>query len=131
MIERQAVLLLDTSAVVAAFRNIPEAVKRLEQARTMITSVVLAELYHGALKAAATTKEMNKITLLLQTSMVVGCDQVTARIFAQIRHDLEQQGNPIPLHDIWIAASALQYDVPLATRDEHFERVPGLMVERW
>ena len=62
--------------------------------------------------------------------MVVSCDQPTARIFAQVRYDLEQQGNLIPLHDIWIAASALQYDVPLATRDEHFERVPGLMVER-
>jgi predicted nucleic acid-binding protein len=131
MIERQTVILLDTSAVVAAFRNIPEAVQRLEQARTMITSVVLAELYHGALKAAATTTEMNKIMLLLQTSVVVGCDQATARIFAQVRYDLEQQGNLIPLHDIWIAASALQYGVALATRDEHFERVLGLKVERW
>lgn len=131
MIERQLAILLDTSTVVASFRNIPEVVERLERVRTVITPVVLAELYHGALKAAATTREMNKIALLVQTSVVVACDQVTARIFAQIRYDLEQRGKPIPLHDIWIAASAIQYDLPLASRDEHFDRVPGLLVERW
>ena len=56
MIERQATILLDTSAVVAAFRNIPEVVQRLAQARTMITSVVLAELVSRCIEGSSDTE---------------------------------------------------------------------------
>lgn len=42
-----------------------------------------------------------------------------------------QKGRPIPLHDIWIAAVALQHDLVLASRDGHFDEVDGLKRETW
>ena len=46
--------------------------------------------------------------------------------YAQIYRYLKNRGTPIPLHDIWIAAAALVRDVPLATFDAHFVRIPLL-----
>jgi predicted nucleic acid-binding protein len=36
-----------------------------------------------------------------------------------------------PDNDIWIAAVARQYDLPLVTRDGHFTVVPQLRVLAW
>jgi tRNA(fMet)-specific endonuclease VapC len=47
-----------------------------------------------------------------------------ARIFAA----LKRQGNPIPTNDIWIAALALQHQLPLMTFDKHFGFIPHLIV---
>ncbi len=44
---------------------------------------------------------------------------------------LEAKGQPIPDNDLWIAAIALEYRLPLASRDQHFQRVPKLSVWAW
>ena len=36
-----------------------------------------------------------------------------------------------PKTTVWIAAVALECDMPLATRDAHFDRVDGLTVLHW
>lgn len=46
--------------------------------------------------------------------------------YAQIYRYLKEHGTPMPLHDVWIAAAALVRDVPLATFDAHFSRIPLL-----
>ena len=48
--------------------------------------------------------------------------------YAQIFRYLKSRGTPIPLHDIWIAAAALVRDVPLASFDGHFARIPLLLL---
>jgi tRNA(fMet)-specific endonuclease VapC len=40
-------------------------------------------------------------------------------------------GRPIPENDIWIAASAMEHGLILATRDGHFNEVNDLIVEIW
>jgi tRNA(fMet)-specific endonuclease VapC len=62
---------------------------------------------------------------------VVHPDDATAEIYANLAAELERKGTPIPENDIWIAAVSLELDMPLATRDAHFERVAGLAVLRW
>jgi tRNA(fMet)-specific endonuclease VapC len=37
----------------------------------------------------------------------------------------------MPDNDLWIAATAIQYDLTLAARDAHLNWVPGLRVEQW
>ncbi len=59
------------------------------------------------------------------------CDEDTSLRYATIRNNLQLQGLLIPENDMWIAASAIQHGLPLATRDGHFERIPDLVVERW
>jgi tRNA(fMet)-specific endonuclease VapC len=45
-----------------------------------------------------------------------------ARLFFQLR----KQGTPIPTNDIWIAALAVQHNLPLFTSDKHFDHLPQL-----
>jgi tRNA(fMet)-specific endonuclease VapC len=37
----------------------------------------------------------------------------------------------MPDNDLWIAATAIQYDITLAARDGHFDWIDGLKVEQW
>jgi len=50
----------------------------------------------------------------------------TARIFADIRIAIERVGKPIPVNDIWIAATCVRHGVELATLDLHLTGIPNL-----
>jgi predicted nucleic acid-binding protein len=50
----------------------------------------------------------------------------TAHHGGRINAQLHKAGKTIPQNDIWIAAVALEHNLPVATRDEHFEYVEGL-----
>jgi tRNA(fMet)-specific endonuclease VapC len=44
---------------------------------------------------------------------------------------LKKIGRPIPENDIWIAATCLELDVPLLSRDGHFDNIRDLEVINW
>ena len=51
--------------------------------------------------------------------------------FGKLRYDLRRQGQLIPDLDLLIAATAIDHDVALATRNRrHFVRAPDLEVVR-
>jgi tRNA(fMet)-specific endonuclease VapC len=58
-------------------------------------------------------------------------DEATPELYGRIFAQLAQAGTLIPQNDIWIAAIALQSDLPLATGDAHFGHVTGLQLLRW
>jgi predicted nucleic acid-binding protein len=69
-------------------------------------------------------------SLLLDTSVVVkhfryptAADKETSVFYGQIAAGLARAGTPIPQNDIWIAALARQSGLPVATTDDHFDRV--------
>ncbi|MGH2487044.1 MAG: VapC toxin family PIN domain ribonuclease, partial [Ktedonobacterales bacterium] len=68
---------------------------------------------------------------LAATHTVIGTDAGTAEVYGRTKHDLKRRGLTMPDNDLWIAASALQYDVTLAARDAHFSWIAGLRVEQW
>jgi len=43
---------------------------------------------------------------------ILSCDQHTAKIYGEIKSGLKSIGKPIPENDIWIAATAMQYNYP-------------------
>ena len=63
--------------------------------------------------------------------MVLLPDELTAEVYGQIKAELAQAGTPIPDNDLWIAALAREYQLPLATKDRHFALVPGLSTLAW
>jgi tRNA(fMet)-specific endonuclease VapC len=57
--------------------------------------------------------------------------QDTTEIYGQVKAELARLGKPVPDNHLWIAATAMQYDLPLATRDAHFTHVPRLKTLAW
>jgi predicted nucleic acid-binding protein len=72
-------------------------------------------------------EEKSRCETFLSTFPVLMPNTEIAWRASRIARLLKQDGLVIGDHDIWIAATALEYDEPLVTRNlRHFERVPGL-----
>ena len=54
-------------------------------------------------------------------------ERETAAHYARLFVQLKRAGTPIPDNDLWIAALALQHNLPLITRDAHFRRIRQLL----
>jgi tRNA(fMet)-specific endonuclease VapC len=75
--------------------------------------------------------ELTKTARAIAGMTLLHGDAMTAIIYARIRRDLESAGSMIPQNDIWIAAASIQADVPLITRDRHFEHVRHLKLVKY
>ena len=125
-------VLVDTNVVVAYFRG-----DRIMHPRFAGVSpiylpwVVLGELHFGAQRAQRRQEQLAYIYDLLTYAAVLFPDQDTTEVYGQVKAELARLGKPIPDNDLWIAAMARQYDLPLATRDAHFAQVPALKTLAW
>jgi len=124
-------MLLDTSVVIEFLRGNASVKTRLQKETVLtIPYVVLGELYLGAYRSANAAKHGDQIKRFLVNCEVLSADAETADHYARIKATLLQKGKPIPENDIWIAAIASQYSLPLVTRDNHFSEIDGLPLER-
>lgn len=125
-------VLLDTNVVVAHLRNDPDLTARLRAAPALYMPwVVLGELHYGALRAQRREAQLTLIRDFLQTATLLLPDQNTSERYGQVKAELAGIGKLIPDNDIWIAAMARQFDLPLVTRDAHFAAVPALTTLAW
>ena len=68
--------------------------------------------------------------LVLFNVDVLGINETIAKEFARIRGDLRARGELLPHPDVFIAATALYYDLTLLTRNiKHFERISDLSLK--
>jgi tRNA(fMet)-specific endonuclease VapC len=124
--------LLDTNIVIALFAREAAIQQCLAEAsEVFVPSIVLGELYYGARKSMRVTENLARIDEFVASSTVLSCDTETAQQYGDIKNKLRAKGRPIPENDIWIAAIAMQYQLPLVARDGHFHEVDGLRVEEW
>ena len=123
--------LLDTSVVVAHLRSDPELTARLAEVTLYLPWVVLGELHYGAQRAQRRDEAVTRVREFLRGPVLLLPDENTAEHYGQIKAELAQAGALIPDNDIWIAALAREYNLPLATRDQHFAVVPGLQTLAW
>lgn len=132
MADRSQGILLDSSVIIAHFRGLIDLFQLVSLREPLFMPLIaLGELWKGALKSADPSKHQAKIAALLRIVAVLNPDSATAERYAHAAVALETKGQPIPENDLWIAAIALELDMPLATRDVHFERVEGLTVLKW
>jgi len=125
-------LALDTNAVIAYREGISEVCKLIDDAEVIFLPVtVIGELLYGALNSKKTRNNEKFVHKFVGYSLVMQIDESVAARYAVVRFDLKQRGNPIPENDIWIAAACLDLEVPLLSRDDHFNLVPGLHVISW
>jgi tRNA(fMet)-specific endonuclease VapC len=124
--------LLDTNIVVAHFRNDRRVTDYLSATpATYLPWVALGELHYGALRAQRRDAQLALIREFLGTTNLLFPDQGTSEWYGHLKLELAGSGRPIPENDIWIAALARQYDLPLATRDAHFAELPTIRTLAW
>ncbi len=72
------------------------------------------------------------VEAVLSTFPIIDIDLSTARIHAELWSHLAGEVMMIGLHDSWLAATCLTYNLTLVTRNKReLARVPGLKFEVW
>jgi len=124
-------LALDTNAVVAIQHRDPAAMQIASASSFILPAPVLGELYYGAMNSARAVQNIRALEQFADTCTFASLNASSCELYGGLRLTLRRAGTPIPYNDIWIAAICLDLDVPLLTRDAHFDHVPGLQVVRW
>jgi tRNA(fMet)-specific endonuclease VapC len=73
-------------------------------------------------------KNIRRIDAMISACHILEIKVETATEYARVRVSLKEAGTPIPENDVWIAATCVQNNPPLATEDDHFSRVAGLQI---
>ncbi len=82
-----------------------------------LPSIALGEYRFGLMKSQRRAALETWLEEIEEACTVLMPDEVTARHYAEIRYALERSHTPIPYHDIWIAALAVQHELPVVSRD--------------
>lgn len=83
------------------------------------------ELYVGA----TTIQKREDVSILLQNITILAMNEDIAKIAAEIALNLKQKHQIIEFRDIFIAATALHYDMPIATLNKgHFQRIENIQL---
>lgn len=125
-------VLLDTSAYSAYTSGHPDLQEPVRRASTVhLSVVVVGELLAAFLKGGR--KRQNEARLREFSAgprvSILHVDDETAVRYAAIRDFLRRQGTPVPINDLWIAATAAQHGLRLLTLDAHFLRIPQVIVD--
>ena len=124
-------ILIDTNIYSDAMRGEKYAVNILRRnAQVLISPVVIGELFAGFKGGTQEEKNKQQLYEFLSRERVVqlSISSETSEFYAFILNHLKEDGTPIPTNDIRIAASALENGAAVATRDEHFSKINGLIL---
>jgi len=122
--------LLDTSIVIKAFKQDKTITLRLDSfSGVYLTTIVAGELHFGAYASTDPARHLKQINEFLENCIMIYPDNDTADSYGKIKAALKKKGKPIPENDIWIAAVAIQHNIPLYTTDNHFLEIEGLILK--
>jgi tRNA(fMet)-specific endonuclease VapC len=127
--------LLDTNIISALVRDPHGAVFRAMADRSQglpCTSIVVAAELEYGLRKSGSVKLRTQVERILAVLEVLPLEAPVEQHYGEIRHHLQQLGQPIGENDLFIAAHARALGLTLVTHNlREFERVPGLVVENW
>ncbi|MBX7186695.1 MAG: type II toxin-antitoxin system VapC family toxin [Vicinamibacteria bacterium] len=123
---------LDTNAL-SAFAEGSDALGAvLMPFRTLAVPVTVLGEYRYGLQASKKKARLEAwLDELLGEVRVLEATARTTMVYARVRSSLRAAGTPIPENDVWIAAAAIEHNLPLVTRDNHFGVVKGLEILAW
>ncbi len=125
-------MILDTNGLSAiADGNFALEPILLEAAEIAVPAIVLGEYRYGIRQSRDRARYEAWLAEAISSYRVLVVDNETAEHYADIRDELKRRGRPIPANDLWIAALTRQHALPLLSRDQHFEFVPGLKRIDW
>ena len=104
----------------------------VDSSNIKIPSMVAAELRLGVEKSAKRDFNSERLERFMSLYEIVPFDDEATKYYAQIRAALEKSGNIIGQNDLIIAATVLNNNGTLITRNiKEFSRVAGLKLENW
>jgi tRNA(fMet)-specific endonuclease VapC len=125
-------LILDTNALSAFVDGDPEIGAILSlQHRAAIPVIVLGEFRYGIIGSRHRKTYEEWLRANLRHFDLLAITAETTVPYAALRAMLKRLGRPIPANDAWIAALAVQYRLPILSRDEHFDELSGVQRIGW
>jgi len=122
-------ILLDTNVIINILKNDKVTIQKVATYNKIYYPIiVIAELIYGAYNAQNTTKKLSEVEKIKTKGITLYVDDVTSYEYGKIKSNLKRNGTPIPENDIWIAAIALQNQLPVFTHDKHFKQVENLEI---
>lgn len=123
--------LLETDWLIQALKRREPALgtfRRLTGGGISISWVTVAEVYEGPFDSPHPQAQLVAIRHLLSGyRRILGLDDPIAERSAEVRADLRRRGDLIPDLDLFIAATALAYDLTVPTFNRrHYEHIPDL-----
>jgi tRNA(fMet)-specific endonuclease VapC len=123
-------VLIDTNtytALMAGDGSIADELIRYEA--VLLSPVVIGELYDGFLNGTRNKENRDILTRFREKprTVCVPITDSTAEWFVEIKRMLRKKGRPIPINDVWIAASCMEHGARLLSFDTHFAEIDGLL----
>ncbi|MEE8430001.1 MAG: type II toxin-antitoxin system VapC family toxin [Candidatus Desulfatibia sp.] len=128
--------LIDTNICIYIINKRPAAVikkfKQFELGEIGISTITVSELQYGVAKSTYRKKNEVRLEEFLAPLEILTYDQTAARVYGDIRFQLEKRDRPIGPLDLLIAAHAISQDLVLITNnDKEFKRIKKLEIENW
>jgi tRNA(fMet)-specific endonuclease VapC len=129
--------ILDTNVCIDVLRGRKKVIQRLTACRPedcCISVITEFELFQGADRAPEDRRkeEHAKVTRFISSLQILPFDSSCAQLAARINATLLNQGTPISLTDVLIAATASVHQHTLVTNNtKDFRRIKGITLEDW
>ena len=125
-------MILDTNALSAFVDGEPKIGAILgSQHRAAIPVIVLGEFRYGIMGSRHRKAYEEWLNAHLRHFDLLAITAETTVPYAALRATLKRLGRLIPANDAWIAALAVQYRLPILSRDEHFDDLSGVQHIGW
>lgn len=105
---------------------------RLHFPRIAISAVTVAELFVWGFRTKSSARWLPLIRTFLAKVPVLELSTAVAEKVGLLRAEALDQGHPLPLADVMIAATAMMAGATLVTHNTRdFATIPGLLLEDW
>jgi predicted nucleic acid-binding protein len=117
---------LDTSAYSQFMRGEPVVTGLLDSAEWVgVPAIVIGELLSGFAQGRQASRNERELEEFLANPAVetLPVDRDVARFYSEIFTSLKASGTPLPINDVWVAATAARAGASVLTFDAHFSKI--------
>lgn len=129
-------VIVDTDVFSYIWQSRPEGVpyeSMLQGAVLALSFTSVAEAYYGAYAAGWGEKKLRSLEAAIKPYLIVPYSPELAKLWGHLKNQARKNGLPLGQNehsnDLWICATAVLYDAPIATNNRrHFDGIPDIQV---
>ena len=114
-------------------KTLLQKIQKLPRGLQYTSSINIGEIYYGENRYSRREQIIEAFEERVFPSVhIVGFDEMSGKLFGELKAALEKQGIVCSEPDLRIASIAIQYDFILITGNtKHFEKISDLSIENW